>query len=192
MEEKKLEATINIPVELHKQISNRYGKDSLSDFATAAMQELIDWMNAEKRPTSLSEIESNRIFTIYSSILKDLLPTADEIGQSFNLPMGRSRYIVQSLNYQHPDFMRFRRIRAIIVAFEKEEASKAKLPAAIIPKECVEYLTAIMTELQLEGKVVSMPSYKVLSEDVRVEIGVSDKAPLLKRLKDEENRLKPK
>ncbi len=182
------EVTFTLSDELFQLIAARFGQAAAPEVAAAAVEEFLLWMTAEERPTSISELETGRIFLVYQRLRKDELPTAEEIGKFFNLPMGRSRYIVQNLNYKYPGFMRVRLIRAIKTAFEKGENSEDGLPAARIPKECLEYFLAVMTELLLDKKVSSMPAYKVLSEVVRVEIGVNDRKPLLQRLQDDLDR----
>jgi hypothetical protein len=122
------------------------------------LREFISWIIAEDRPTSISELETNRIFSIYENLLGSVLPTAEEIGKSFNLPMGRSRYIIQNLNYRRPEFMKRRRIEAIIAALERGEVSEDELPVAIIPRECDEYLYSLATELALSHLITSTPS----------------------------------
>jgi hypothetical protein len=181
---------LNVTDDVYEKISNKYGEDAVSDFVMVALEEFMSWLLAEERPTSISELETNRIFSIYDRILRDILPTAEDVGLAFNLPMGRSRYIVQNLNYRHPEFIRKRLILSILVAFERGEVSSDKLPVARIARETVPYLTSIMTELQLAGKVASIPSYKYLPDTVRVEIGIGDKEPLLQCLKEELKRLR--
>jgi hypothetical protein len=183
------EITMNLPDGIYNQIANRYGADAVGDFTLAATGELISWLAAEERPTSISELETNRIFSIYANLLKDILPTAEDIGQAFNLPMGRSRYIVQNLNYRYPAFMKRRRLTAIIAALELNELSEDGLPIAIIPKECDDYLVTLSTELVLARQMESVPRRIRLSESLRIELGVHDKAPLLKRLRDELKKL---
>lgn len=186
------EKTLSLPDVLYERIKGIFGDDAINSFAITAMEELMSWLIAEQRPTSISDLETNRIFTLYRRLYKDLLPTAEDIGKLFNLPMGRSRYIVQNLNYRYPDFMKKRRIAAIRVALEKNEVSEEGLPVAIIPKECADYLLAISTEMVLSNprQIQTTPSFKRLSEDIRVELGANDRQPLLNRLRAEESKLK--
>jgi hypothetical protein len=183
------EIRLDLPDAIYNEIANRYGVEALDNFVLAAMGEFISWLAAEERPTSISELETNRIYSIYANLLKDILPTAEDIGQAFNLPMGRSRYIVQNLNYRHPGFMKRRRLTAIIAALELDEVSEDGLPIAIIPKECDDYLVTLSTELVLARQMESIPRRFRLSESIRIELGVHDKAPLLKRLRDELKKL---
>lgn len=183
------EITLHMPDNLFNRVANTFGEDALSDFSITAIEELISWLSADQRPTSISELETNRIFLIYNRILKDLLPTAEDIGQSFNLPMGRSRYIVQNLNYRHPEFMKRRRITTIIAALERGEVSDDGLPIAIIPKECEEYLYNISTEMVLAHLMSTTPTRIKLSESIRVELGANDRDPLLQRLRNDLSKL---
>ena len=183
------EITLQIPDKLYNSIANVFGNDAVEDFSLTAMEELILWLSAEERPTSISELETKRIFLIYTRILKDILPTAEDIGQAFNLPMGRSRYIVQNLNYRHPEFMKRRRITTIIAALERGEVSDDGLPIAIIPRECEEYLYNIATEMVLAHLMTTTPTRIKLSESIRVEFGANDREPLLQRLQDDLSKL---
>lgn len=183
------EITLNLPDATYIYIATTFGEDAVNDFSITAMEELISWVNADERQTSISELETKRVFLIYKRILRDILPTAESIGKLFNLPMGRSRYIVQNLNYRHPEFMRRRRITTIITALERREESEDGLPIAIIPKECEEYLYAITTEMVLAHSISTTPTRIKLLETVRVELGTNDRAPLLQRLHDELNEL---
>jgi hypothetical protein len=180
---------ITLSDSIYGRVASFYGEDAVSAFAETAIEELLAWISAEQRPTSISEVETNRIYRIYHCILQDMLPTVEDIGQSFNLPMGRARYIVQNINYRHPFFMRKRRITAIIAALEKGEESQDGLPIANIPKACEEYLVDIATEMVLEGKLSTKPSRMRLSDGIRVELGARDREPLLKRLKEELSKL---
>lgn len=188
-----LEKTIKIPDTLYQQIKGVFGDDALDSFATTAMAELMSWLTAEERPMSISDLETNRIFMLYTHLYKKILPTAEDIGKLFNLPMGRSRYIVQNLNYRHPDFMKRRRIDSIIAALEKNEKSENGTPIVIIPKECEAYLIAISTELWLSNRakytVPSPTSRTKLTEGIRIELGINDKEPLLERLYSELEKL---
>lgn len=183
------EITLNIPDPLHDQVAKLFGESAVGDFSIMAAEEFISWLSAEERPTSISELETKRIFLIYTHILKDVLPTAEVIGQAFNLPMGRSRYIVQNMNYRYPEFMRRRRITAIVTALEKGEVSDDGLPIATIPKECEEYLSGIIMEMVLSHRMETTPKRIKLAESVRLELGANDKAPLLQRLQDELKKL---
>lgn len=181
--------TIEIPDDLFESISNRFGEDALSDFAVMAMQELHAWLSAEERPTSISELETMRIFMIYKRILKDILPTADDIGQLFNLPLGRSRYIVQNLKYRHPEFMKKRQITMIIAALEREEVSDDGLPIIFIPRECEEYLNGVVIELVLDHGMTTTPSRIKMLDSIRFEFGTKDRKPLLNRLHEDLDKL---
>ncbi len=183
------EKTLSLPDTIYQQIKGVFGEDAINSFAITAMEELMSWINAEQRPMSISDLETNRIFMLYVRLYKDLLPTADDIGKLFNLPMGRSRYIVQNLNYRHPDFMKKRRITTIIVALERGEVSDDGLPIAIIPKECEEYLYAIATEMVLGHLITTTPTRIKLVESIRLELGANDRDPLLQRLRDDLNKL---
>lgn len=183
------DTTLHLPDNIYNHVANTFGEDAINDFSVTAIEELMSWLSADQRPTSISELETNRIFLIYSRILKDLLPTAEDIGQSFNLPMGRSRYIVQNLNYRHPEFMKRRRITTIIAALERGEVSDDGLPIAIIPKECEEYLYNISTEMVLAHLMTTTPTRIKLSESIRVELGANDRDPLLQRLRNDLSKL---
>ncbi len=184
--------TFEIPDELIEQIAAYFGGDALPEIMVTALQEFVLWLTAEDRPTSISDLEAKRIYNIYRSILPDLLPTGEDIGQTFNLPMGRARYIVQTLNYRYPAFMKKRRLKMLISALEKGEVSREDhLPIAIIPKECEEHLNSIANELYLEGSIVTLPRRIRLSEGIRIEMGINDRLPLLNRLRDDLAKLTP-
>ena len=181
--------TIQIPDNTYKFIANRFGEDAISDFSTAAIEEIVSWLSADQRPTSISELETNRIYLIYNRIRKDQIPTAEDIGQLFTLPLGRARYILQNLSYRHPEFMKLRRIKAIIAALEKGDVSEDGLPIAIIPKECEAYVYSIATEMALANIISTTPTRKKLLEGTRIELGAKDREPLLRRLREELSKL---
>ena len=183
------EMTVNLPDAIYNFVANTFGADAIGEFSIIAMEEFITWLSADERPTSISELETRRIFLIYSRVVKDILPTAEDIGQLFNLPMGRSRYVVQNLNYRHPEFMKKRRIAAIIAALELGEVSDDGLPIAIIPKECDEYLYSLATEMVLNHLMETTPKRIKLSESIRIELGANDRGPLLQRLRDTLSKL---
>lgn len=184
--------SIEIPDSLLEQVAAYFGGDALPDVVVTALEEFVLWLTAEDRPTSISDLEARRIYNIYQSILPGLLPTGEDIGQTFNLPMGRARYIVQTLSYRYPGFMKKRRLTALISALEKGEVSREDhLPVAVVPKECEDYLYSIANELFLEGSIATLPRRMRLSEGIRIEMGINDRQPLLKRLRDDLDKFIP-
>ncbi len=184
--------TVEIPDSLLEQIAAYFGGDAIPDVVVTALQEFVLWLTAEDRPNSISDLEAKRIYNLYQTILPGLLPTGEDIGQTFNLPMGRARYIVQTLNYRYPGFMKKRRLAALISALEREEISREdRLPVAVIPKECEEFLFSIANELFLDGLIATLPRRVRLSEGIRIEMGINDRPPLLKRLRDDLQKLTP-
>jgi hypothetical protein len=183
------EITLKLPDAFYTRVASIYGEDAINEFSLTAVEELVSWLSAEERPSTISELETKRIYLVYTRILKDLLPTAEDICQSFNLPMGRSRYIVQNINYRHPGFMKRRRVTTIIAALQCNQVSEDGLPIAIIPKECDEYLYAVTTELYINHLITTVPKRIRLLESIRFEFGVSDKNPLLDRLNEDLSKL---
>jgi hypothetical protein len=91
---------IDLPDEIYEALQNTFLDDdkSIIAFIINATEEHTSWLTSQGRPNSMSDIETRRVFSIYNKILVDRLPTFWEIGEYFNLPLGRSRYIVQNLS----------------------------------------------------------------------------------------------
>jgi hypothetical protein len=183
------EITLTIPDIVHQQITGIFGEDAIDPFAITAIEELLFWIIAEQRPISMSELETQRIYLLYSRLFENMLPTAEDISKLFNLPMGRSRYIIQNLSYRKPEYMKKCRIYTIIEALAKGGESDDGLPIVLIPKECEEYLSSIATEMVLNHLIATTPKRIKLSERIRLELGINDREPLIEYLQAELNKL---
>jgi hypothetical protein len=109
---------ISVPADLREALDKKLGRGASQAIAQAAFVEWASWLLASSRPVSISEIESERVHTLYSSILKDELPSASRLSALLQLPIARCRYIVQSLSYQYPQLFEQRRLAVLKQAFD--------------------------------------------------------------------------
>lgn len=117
------ELIIDVPEDLFDRMTNFVSEDLLPGLAKAALAEWTGWLDGAWRPMSISEIEAERIFELYASVLIGQIPSPDHIGEFFDLPLGRSRYIMQVLNYRHGAFIRERQIVHIVQSLQMAESS---------------------------------------------------------------------
>src|SRR6476659_4380801 len=96
---------IDVPADLADQLDKKLGSGASQAITQAAFVEWANWLLARSRPVSISEIESDRVLFVYENILKDELPAASRLSALLQLPIARSRYIVRSLTYQHPELL---------------------------------------------------------------------------------------
>lgn len=59
---------IQISDENVSNLKNIFGKDITADFASAAFQEWIAWLDGSRRAMSTTELETERIYIIYKNI----------------------------------------------------------------------------------------------------------------------------
>ena len=109
---------ISVPAELKDALDKKLGSGSSQAIARAAFIEWASWLLASSRPVSISELEIERVFALYNSVLSDELPSASHLSGLLQLPIARCRYIVQAISYQHPQLMQQRRIAIVKRAFD--------------------------------------------------------------------------
>jgi hypothetical protein len=109
---------ISVPAELKDALDKKLGSGASQAIAQAALAEWASWLLASSRPVSMAEMEIERVFILYSTILKDELPSASHLSALLQLPIARCRYIVQAISYQHPQLMEQRRLSIVKKAFD--------------------------------------------------------------------------
>lgn len=180
------EVTINIPEPLFNRLTELCPEALISEFTSAALEEWTGWLDGSWRPMSISEIEGQRIFSIYSSILAEEIPSSDHIGDFFSLPLGRARYIMQLLNYRHAAFIRERQLEHIVRALESgKESDDGETCTVRIDKGVKRVLDQMITGLVAEGRLRSSVSGRVALDHVRYEMGRGHRATLLEVFRSE-------
>lgn len=166
-----------------------FGKDMTADFANAAFEEWIAWLDGSRRVMSTTELETERIYIIYQNILTDSIPSAGSIGEIFNLPLGRSQYVVRNLKYKYPKFFRERKISLIIQVLEAGKWSGDKKTCNIeISIECRELLDKTIKGLKADGKINSEVRGNVVFDSIRYELGRGHYEKLLAEFKNMRNQ----
>lgn len=141
-------------------------------FASAALQEWIGWLNSSRRTTSMTELETERICTIYTHILENSLPSADAIGQTFNLPLGRAQYIVRNMKYKYPHLFRKRKAELISKALRDGMWTESRDTCIIeIDAGCQDLLDQTIKALLANGLLRSEVSGQKIYDKVRYELG---------------------
>jgi hypothetical protein len=179
---------IQISDEHFNNLKTIFGKDMTSDFANAALKEWIAWLDGSRRVMSTTELETERIYTIYQHILTDSIPSAGSIGQIFNLPLGRSQYVVRNLKYKYPQFFRRRKIVLIIQALENGKWSNNRTNCTIeISVECRDLFDKTIKGLKANGKINSEVQGNVVFDNIRYELGSGHHEKLLEEFKNMQN-----
>jgi hypothetical protein len=76
--------------------------EALPALATIALREWLDWLVADDRPASLTEVSKRRVKALVEAELMPRIPTAPVIAQRTRLTLGQARYIVSSLALEDP------------------------------------------------------------------------------------------
>lgn len=174
------EVTIRIPEKLFNRLTEYCPEDLLSGFTNAALEEWVGWLDGSSRPMSISEIESQRIFSMYSNVLAEEIPSSDHVGQFFGLPLGRARYIMQVLNYRHGAFIRERQIRHIVNALRDGESSEdGETYSVKVDKSVKKILDQTISGLVADDQFRSTVSGKVALDHVSYEMGERHRTTLL-------------
>lgn len=171
---------VDISDELYTLLKSTFLDDdiSIAGFALSALKEYAAWLGGQDRPSTMSELETKRIYFVYENILTDRVPTIWEIGEYFNLPLGRSRYIVQNLNYRYPIFMQQRKVDVLISALQKYQ-KKNGLQSIKCPKECSDLMETAISELKLANALNATPSRHSYTYDTVYEMGNQDREKIL-------------
>jgi hypothetical protein len=75
---------------------------ALPILALVALREWLEWLVADDRPASLTEISKRRVKALVDAGLLPQIPTAPVIAQRTKLTLGQARYIVSSLALEDP------------------------------------------------------------------------------------------
>ena len=75
---------------------------SLEALACLALTEWLEWLVADDRPASLTEVSKRRVRSIVDGGLLPKIPTAPVIAQRARLTLGQARYIVTALALENP------------------------------------------------------------------------------------------
>jgi hypothetical protein len=75
---------------------------AMPSLAKVAVAEWLDWLVADDRPASLTEVSKRRVKALIDAGLLPQIPTAPVIAQRARLTLGQARYIVASLALENP------------------------------------------------------------------------------------------
>lgn len=163
---------INIPDEILEKLQPILGDDVTSDFVAASFQEWMNWLDGSHRVTSITELETERIYTIYGQILKKSIPSANAIGQIFSLPLGKSQYIVRNLKYKHPHFFQERKCALILQSLKSAKREDNNRTFIIeVDIGCQDTLDRVINSLIANHKLRSKPSVAIDFDIARYELG---------------------
>jgi hypothetical protein len=80
-----------------RALGDRSLEDALPILAGIAIREWLEWLVADDRPASLTEVSKRRVKALVDGGLLPKIPTAPVIAQRTKLTLGQARYIVSSL-----------------------------------------------------------------------------------------------
>jgi hypothetical protein len=83
-------------------LGNTNFAEGLASLAEVALQEWLDWLAAEDRPATLTELAKRRAKALLDAGLLPALPTAPVVAQRMRLTLGQARYIVNTLALENP------------------------------------------------------------------------------------------
>lgn len=176
--------TIEVPPDVWDSLS-RLGQPSerAPILAQAALREWAQWLRGTARPMSVSELEMDRLYTIYEQVLVDELPSVDSLARVLDLPMGRARYIMQSLAYRHGRFLNERRYRSVIRALQQGQWSKDKETVTVtVDRSCQVLMDRTMADLVASQRLKTSATGEPTSSGVRYKLGSNHHKELLAEL----------
>jgi hypothetical protein len=167
------EITIQVPDEVWAQLQRAdLPADAVPQVAVAALREWAGWLSGASRTLSMSELETSRIFTLYNDILIDEMPSVNELGRRFDLPMGRARYIVQSLNYRHGGFLRQRQLDTILEALDNARITpNGETRTIVVDRTSAGIIDRAFNELLAGRRIASLVKGMPVAEGVRYDLG---------------------
>lgn len=176
--------SIEVPAEILERLSQTFidKETEIGNLAIAALDEWSQWLNGEDRPTSLSEVETKRIYRLYQAVLINEIPTVRHIGEHFNLPLGRSRYIVQNLNYRYPHFMSMRILHAVRQALLNPQSTTDGLQRITLPKEASQVIFDAIHAAARDNLLTAKPSYAYFGDLIEIEMSPGDRPVLLEKV----------
>ena len=77
-------------------------EEALPGMAALALREWLDWLMADDRPASLTELAKRRVRSMVDEGLLPRIPTAPVVAQRTRLTLGQARYIVTALALEDP------------------------------------------------------------------------------------------
>jgi hypothetical protein len=85
-----------------RALGDRDVADALPALASVALREWLEWLVADDRPASLTEVSKRRVKALVNDGILPKIPTAPVIAQRTRLTLGQARYIVSSLALEDP------------------------------------------------------------------------------------------
>jgi hypothetical protein len=100
------------------------------------------------------------------------MPSVNELGRRFGLPMGRARYIVQSLNYRHGGFLRQRQLDAILEALDNARITpNGETRTIVVDRTSAGIIDRAFNELLAGRRIASLVKGMPVAEGVRYDLG---------------------
>jgi hypothetical protein len=123
-------------------------------------------------PQALQFVEARVGRPALQADLRGLLHDAlRSLGGLLELPMGRARYLMQTLAYRHGRLLRERRAEHIRGALEAAEEDEQGRPFVVIDPGCRDVFDRTARALHAENKISSGLKGEVVLEGVRYEMG---------------------
>ena len=171
---------VEIPEDVWERAREFVSEGRIPGLIELALEEWVSWSDGSSRPMSISELETQRIFGIYKRLLVDEIPSADHLGELLALPMGRARYIAQSLAYRYGGLIRERQTRAILGALKDGRWSDTgDNCVVIIDRGCQTLMDRTISGLAAEENLSSLVQGTSTVRGVRYDLGPGHHETLL-------------
>lgn len=92
----------DIQVSAVQALGDQSVDEALRGLASVALREWLDWLVADDRPASLTEVSKRRVKSLVDGGLLPKIPTAQVLAQRARLTLGQARYIVSTLALEDP------------------------------------------------------------------------------------------
>jgi hypothetical protein len=152
----RFEVEDNLLTEIRKIFPN--STTPAEHLAYLALKEWVEWLKGAERPTKISEQNIQRFMSIYSEILPGEVPDAETLYNEFNIPLGQSRYIIQSISYKRTGVLNQLALQDILDSINKEIGSSDPISVIRIKRISEKILREIINELSLNDENIPAPS----------------------------------
>jgi hypothetical protein len=123
-----VEVSASDAAELRRVFPGASAEDVVRELTSLAVQEWIAWITGAKRPSSLSDLELERIIGLFSRIAPGQEIEASALYNLFNLPYGRAQYLARAIAERQIRELNQRGVLELFSALEARLKEFEKLP----------------------------------------------------------------
>lgn len=120
-----------------------------AEFADRAFEEWDEWLGGNRRPETLSELEVERLYDIFSQTSSPKILTETTLVRNMRFPLGRARYLLAAVRKKYPK-INSPRIREIIDSISGAQPKQGKYQNTVIAFPIMDNEVYIFKEIAQE------------------------------------------